>query len=41
MRAREFGIPAVIGIGERALNRLAGAQRLLMDCAASRVEILS
>ncbi|RNM23357.1 hypothetical protein EFS38_12975 [Dickeya undicola] len=41
IRAREFGIPAVIGIGERALNRLAGAQRLLMDCAANRVEILS
>jgi len=40
IRAREFGIPAVIGVGESALNRLAAAQRLLMDCAANRVEIL-
>lgn len=41
IRAREFGIPAVIGIGEPALHRLSGAQRILMDCAANRVEILS
>ena len=40
IRAGELGLPAVIGVGEVQYRRLSNAQRLHMDCAGRRVEIL-
>ncbi|MBF0178466.1 MAG: phosphoenolpyruvate synthase [Magnetococcales bacterium] len=41
IRAGEQGLPAVIGAGEANYRRWSGARRILLDCAARRVEILS
>ncbi|PPK77157.1 PEP-utilizing family enzyme [Methylobacter tundripaludum] len=40
IRAGEQGLPAVIGVGEVLFRRWSGAQRLYLDCAGRRVEIL-
>ena len=41
IRAREFGLPAVIGAGEAYYRTWKKAARLRLDCGARRVEILS
>lgn len=41
IRAGELGLPAVIGAGEVLYRRWSGAQRLHLDCAGRRVEILA
>lgn len=41
IRAGELGLPAVIGAGEVLYRRWSGAQRLHLDCAGRRVEVLS
>jgi phosphohistidine swiveling domain-containing protein len=41
IRAGELGLPAVIGAGEVLYRRLATAQRLYIDCAGRRVEVLA
>ncbi|MBI96966.1 MAG: phosphoenolpyruvate synthase [Verrucomicrobiales bacterium] len=41
IRAGEIGLPAVIGAGEVLYRRWAAAQRLHLDCAGRRVEILA
>ena len=41
IRAGELGLPAVIGAGEVLYRRWAGAQRLHLDCAGRRVEVLA
>ena len=41
IRAGELGLPAVIGAGEVLYRRWASAQRLHLDCAGRRVEVLS
>ena len=41
IRAGELGLPAVIGSGEVLYRRWAGAQRLHLDCAGRRVEVLA
>lgn len=41
IRAGELGLPAVIGAGEALYRRWAQAQRLHVDCAGRRVEVLS
>jgi glutamine kinase len=41
IRAGEIGLPAVIGAGEEQYRRWSHAQRLRLDCAGRRVEILS
>lgn len=41
IRAGELGLPAVIGAGEVLYRRWASAQRLNLDCAGRRVEVLS
>ena len=41
IRAGELGLPAVIGAGEVLYRRLATANRLCLDCAGRRVEVLS
>lgn len=38
IRACEFGIPAVIGAGERLFDMCQRSQRLLLDCASKRIE---
>ncbi len=40
IRAAEFGIPAVIGVGEKEFARYAGAKRLAVDCKNRTVVIL-
>lgn len=40
IRAGELGLPAVIGAGEVLYRRWAAAQRLHIDCAGQRVEVL-
>ena len=40
IRAAEFGIPAVIGVGEKQFARYAGAKRLAVDCKNKTVVIL-
>ncbi|MFH8802648.1 PEP-utilizing enzyme [Streptomyces sp. NPDC017936] len=37
IRCAEFGIPAAIGRGEAAFERLVGAETITLDCAAGRV----
>ena len=41
IRAGELGLPAVIGAGELLYRRWSGAQRLHLDCAGRRVEVLA
>lgn len=41
IRAGELGLPAVIGAGEVHYKRWSGAQRLHLDCAGRRVEVLA
>lgn len=41
IRAGELGLPAVIGAGEVFYRRWSGAQRLHLDCAGRRVEVLA
>lgn len=41
IRANEIGLPAVIGAGEARYNQWLQAQRLHIDCAGRRVEVLS
>ena len=41
IRAGELGLPAVIGAGEELYRRWAAANRLCLDCAGRRVEVLS
>jgi len=41
IRAGELGLPAVIGVGEVLYRRLSSAQRLHVDCAGHRVEVLA
>ena len=40
IRAGELGLPAVIGAGELLYRRWSAAQRLHLDCAGRRVEVL-
>lgn len=40
IRAAEFGIPAVIGVGEKNFARYAGAKRLAIDCRNKTVVML-
>ncbi len=40
IRAGELGLPAVIGAGEVLYRRWSSAQRLHLDCAGRRVEVL-
>lgn len=40
IRAGEMGIPAVIGVGDKEFNRLIKAQKLRIDCANRRIEVL-
>lgn len=41
IRAGELGLPAVIGAGESSFQRWLLAKKLLVNCAARRVEIIS
>ena len=41
IRAGELGLPAVIGAGEVLYRRWSNAERLLIDCAGRRVEVLA
>ena len=41
IRAGELGLPAVIGAGEVLYRRWSSAQRLYLDCAGQRVEVLA
>lgn len=41
IRAAEFGIPAVVGVGEQLFNRYAAARRLEVDCRNQTVVIVS
>ena len=41
IRAGELGLPAVIGSGERLYKCWSAAQRLHVDCASRRVEVLN
>lgn len=40
IRAGELGLPAVIGAGDALYRQWSGAQRLHLDCAGRRVEVL-
>lgn len=41
IRAREFGMPAVIGVGETHFRRLKSAHSLRLDCSSRVIEVLS
>jgi phosphohistidine swiveling domain-containing protein len=41
IRANELGLPAVIGAGDTLFRKWSQAQRLHIDCAGRRVEVLS
>ena len=41
IRAGELGLPSVIGAGEVLYRRWSEAQRLYLDCAGRRVEVLA
>lgn len=41
IRSGELGLPAVIGAGDVLYRRWSGAQRLHLDCAGRRVEVLA
>ena len=40
IRAGEIGLPAVIGVGEMLYKSLSNAERLHIDCAGRRIEII-
>ncbi|WDZ84801.1 PEP/pyruvate-binding domain-containing protein [Micromonospora cathayae] len=40
IRAHQFGVPAVIGVGETLYDRWSSANRLTIDCLNRRVELL-
>ncbi|KWE70593.1 hypothetical protein WL77_12415 [Burkholderia ubonensis] len=40
IRAREFGIPAAIGVGDALFRSLSHARRLRLDCAGKRIQVL-
>lgn len=41
IRAREFGIPAAIGVGEVKFRSLLTSKRLILDCAERRIQVLA
>lgn len=41
IRSAEFGLPAVIGVGEKAFERYCGAKRLRIDCRNRTVTVLA
>jgi hypothetical protein len=41
IRAREFAIPAAIGVGEAKFRTLSLANRLNLDCAERRIQVLA
>ena len=41
IRAREFAIPAAIGVGEPRFKTLLTAKRLLLDCAQQHIQVLA
>ncbi len=41
IRCAEFEIPAAIGCGESLFKRLSRAQKILLDCGAQRIELIS
>ena len=41
IRANELGLPSVIGVGEALFKQWSQAQRVRIDCAGCRVEVLS
>ncbi|UWF48313.1 PEP-utilizing enzyme [Pseudomonas sp. N3-W] len=41
IRAREFAIPAAIGVGEAKFRSLLSSTRLILDCAERRIQVLS
>jgi len=41
IRAREFSIPAAIGVGETKFRYLLASTRLILDCAERRIQVLS
>ena len=40
IRAGELGLPALIGVGEKAYQTLTRSNRVLLDCGGRRVEVL-
>lgn len=40
IRAREFAVPAAIGVGDARFRALCGASRLRLDCAGQRIQVL-
>ncbi|MFD9634162.1 PEP/pyruvate-binding domain-containing protein [Streptomyces violascens] len=40
IRAHQFGIPAVLGVGEEAYGRLAEAEVVAVDCGNRRIEVV-
>ncbi|WP_192576839.1 PEP-utilizing enzyme [Pseudomonas fulva] len=41
IRAREFAIPAAIGVGDTRFKTLSAATSLLLDCAERRIQVLA
>lgn len=41
IRAREFAIPAAIGVGDVKFRSLLSSSRLILDCAERRIQVLS
>ena len=41
IRAREFAIPAAIGVGDVKFRSLLSSKRLILDCAERRIQVLS
>jgi phosphohistidine swiveling domain-containing protein len=41
IRAREFAIPAAIGVGDVKFRSLLASSRLILDCAERRIQVLS
>ncbi|VXA95596.1 PEP-utilizing enzyme [Pseudomonas sp. 8O] len=41
IRAREFAIPAAIGVGDAKFRSLLSSARLILDCAERRIQVLS
>lgn len=41
IRAREFAIPAAIGVGDTRFKTLLAATSLLLDCAERRIQVLA
>lgn len=39
IRSAELGLPAAIGVGESAFERLSSARMILLDCAARKIEV--